>query len=133
MNAENEALVRRLIEAWNKDDWSVWEEMHDPDVIVSAPPGWPEAQTDHGRDAVMRQYRRLKEDLEGQHAEIVTMESAGSQVISGFRWTGRAKGSGIDVEFEIWRVDTIDQGRIVRTVFTRDEAEAREDFGTETA
>ena len=42
MSQENVEIVRRGFEAWNAGEMERLAELYDPDVIMRAPPGWPE-------------------------------------------------------------------------------------------
>ena len=54
MSEENVEVVRRTFAAWNAGDMDALRELHDPDVIVRAPKGWPEPGPFVGREAFMR-------------------------------------------------------------------------------
>ena len=59
MSQENVEVVRRTFAAWNAGDMDALRELHDPDVFVRAPKGWPEQGRFVGREAVMRQFEQL--------------------------------------------------------------------------
>jgi len=61
MSQENVEVVRAGFQAWNAGDMDAVREMHDPSVIARTLEGWPEPGPFVGRDAVMRQFERLRE------------------------------------------------------------------------
>ena len=60
MSQENMKL-RAAFEAWNAGDMDALRDLLHPDVIMRMPEGWPEPGPYMGRDAVMREWRQLRE------------------------------------------------------------------------
>jgi len=58
MSQENVRVVRAAFEAWNAGDMDALRDLHDPDVVLRPPDGWPEAGPFIGREAAMRQSGR---------------------------------------------------------------------------
>lgn len=63
MSQRNVEVVRGAFEAWNAGDMDRLREIHDPEVILRAPPGWPEPGPFVGRDAVMEGFGQLRRPL----------------------------------------------------------------------
>ena len=60
MSQENVEVVKAAYVAWNAGDMDAFRELYDPDVIARPPERWPEPGPFVGRDAVMRQFARVR-------------------------------------------------------------------------
>jgi hypothetical protein len=58
---EREALVRRSTDAWNSNDFETLKAIWSPKGAIVSPEGWPEVGTFSGWDAMVAQWRRIKE------------------------------------------------------------------------
>jgi 2-(1,2-epoxy-1,2-dihydrophenyl)acetyl-CoA isomerase len=118
MSEHNLTVVRRALDAWNRDDWEELEKINHPDVVIAAPEGWPEGGEFEGWDAVRRQFERLKEVWSEEHFDGDSIEAIGEErvLVSG-HWRGHGGASGLDADFEMWVVYRVLEGRIVRTDF----------------
>ena len=72
MSQENIEVLRAFFAAWNAGDMDALRELHDPDVIMRAPKGWPEPGPEVGRDAVMRQFEQLRETWDTDSVEPIS-------------------------------------------------------------
>jgi ketosteroid isomerase-like protein len=70
MSRENVEVVRRSLEAWNRTDWEQLQAIYAPDVIVVAPPEWPEAEGARGWKEWRLQIERLKESWEVERLDV---------------------------------------------------------------
>lgn len=122
---ENEAIVRRAVDAWNANDWALMEALHSPEVEVVAPREWPEGATLRGWGAVRRQFERLKDSWSLERYETERIESAGDKVLLVGTWIGTGETSGLDLGQEMCPVFTLKGGRIARIEYYLKEIEAR--------
>jgi len=128
MSAENVEVLRAFYTAWDAGDMDALRELHDPSVIMHHPSGWPEPGPEVGRDAVMRQYHRLRDAWDADSVEpIGDFIDAGDRALLRLAWhtTGRGLGS----RMEVTHVATVRDGRIVRNDYFWDHAEALEAVG----
>jgi ketosteroid isomerase-like protein len=114
MSHEGIEVVRRSFEAWNANDWPALEAAYDPDVIADPPEGWPEGEIAHGWDAVRVQFKRIKDAWEVERVVVDEVEEVGDRVLAQFRWVGRGKASGVDVDLPFWALFKVREARIVR-------------------
>jgi ketosteroid isomerase-like protein len=114
MSDEGIQVVRRSFEAWNANDLQALEAAYDPDVIVDPPEGWPEGETAYGWEAVRVQFERLKDAWEVEGVVVDEVEAVGDRVLAQFRWVGRGKASGVDVDLPFWALFKVREARIVR-------------------
>ena len=70
MSQENVELVRESVRRFAAGDLSGLADLYTPDVVVVAPPRWPEGGRFEGRDAVIRQLARVQEDWDHQTMEV---------------------------------------------------------------
>jgi ketosteroid isomerase-like protein len=121
-----EALVRDGFEAWNADDWDRLMGFYEPDAVVKAPEGWPEAGDSHGREEIRRQFERLKEPLRDERAELVGIEAEADRALAEVVWAGTGEGSGLEMRIPMWIIYVAPGDRFSRTEFYLEEAKARE-------
>ena len=71
MSQENVEVVRAANEAWNAGDMDALRELYDPEAIMRAVEGWPEPGPWGGREAVMRQWKQLRETCDADTFELI--------------------------------------------------------------
>jgi hypothetical protein len=71
VSQENVEVLRAFYTAWDAGDMDALRELHDPSVIMHHPSGWPEPGPEVGRDAVMRQFHRLRDDWDADSVEPI--------------------------------------------------------------
>jgi ketosteroid isomerase-like protein len=129
MSQENVEIVRRWIDVWNRGDWAGFAAVHDPNVVVLPPDGWPDGEVSRGRKAWTRQVIRIKDSWEADRIEPDQLHDTGSHVVMHNRWTTTGKDSGIDFEAQFWVVFTFSTGAIMRIEFFLDRTRALEAVG----
>jgi ketosteroid isomerase-like protein len=84
------------------------------DAFVTAPDGWPEAGPFRGREAILRQFERLRSDwAENRFPEIEVLAEEGEWVVIRARWQTRGAGSGIENEVDVAMAFRITDGHLV--------------------
>ena len=128
MSQENIELLRAFFAAWNAGDMDALRELHDPDVIMQAPKGWPEPGPEVGRDAVMRQFEQLRATWDADSVEPISdFIDAGDRVLVRFIWHTAGQGPGSHLEFT--HVAAFRNRKIVRQEYHWDHAAALEAAG----
>ncbi len=128
MAQENIGVVRRTFAAWNAGDMDALRELHDPDVIVRAPKGWPEPGPFVGREAVMRQFEQMRRTWDADAIEVLgDFVVAGDRVLVRYAWRG--VGQGPEARVELTWVGTVRKGKILNIEYLWDHAEALEAAG----
>jgi ketosteroid isomerase-like protein len=123
MSQENVEVLRAFFAAWNAGDMDALRELHDPTVIMHAPTGWPEPGPEVGRDAVMRQFERLRTAWDADWVEPTgDFIDAGDRALVRFIWHAAGQGPGSHMEFT--QVATVRDGRIVINEYFWDHGEA---------
>ena len=125
MSQENVNGARAAFEAWNAGDMDALRDLLHPDVIMRMPEGWPEPGPYVGRDAVMREWRQLRETWDADSFELLSdFMDLGDRVLVRYYW--RAAGMGPDVRLDLTWVGTIRGGKIFYIEHFLDHAEALE-------
>jgi ketosteroid isomerase-like protein len=100
------------------------------DAFVTAPEGWPEAGPFRGREAILRQFERLRSDwAENRVTEIDVLAEEGEWVVIRARWQTRGAGSGIENEVDLAIAFRVRDGHLVEGHARWDPAEALEAAG----
>jgi ketosteroid isomerase-like protein len=123
---DREAIVRRSIEAWNSDDWEErLREIWDPEGVIVAPEGWPEAGTFVGWEEMVGQWRRIKESWTQDQVQLTSAEQAGEGLLGGVRWTLQGEASGAPLEVQAWILCEFRGDRLAKMAYFLDEDAAR--------
>ena len=128
MSQENIEVVQAFFETWNAGDMDALRELYDPEVIMRAVEGWPEPGPWFGREAVMRQWKQLRETWDADTFELISdFIDVGDRVAVRFIWHGTGRGP--ESSIELTGVYTVRKGRIFYLEFFWDHAEALETLG----
>jgi ketosteroid isomerase-like protein len=125
MSQENVENARRayaaLNEAYRSGNVEVFrptaDELWDPDVMLATAVVLPDSDTTaHGIDAVLRFLSRQMQAFEERTTWMEPLDfiDAGDHLIVPYRFGGRARHTGIEVEFSFAHVFTIRNGMTVR-------------------
>ena len=131
MSRENVEIVRRVFVALNAGDMDAVREYYDPDAGFGRElEGWPETGPVVGRDAVMRQWERVREPFgDAATLELVSIIDAGDRVVSRQIMHGVVRGPAVHAEFTT--VSTFRNGRAIFIDYFWDYAEALKALGLE--
>jgi ketosteroid isomerase-like protein len=129
MSQENVEIVRQAFEAWNVGDMKRVGSAFGSDAVMRYPPGFPEPGPFHGRDAILRQFGRLREALDDRDSLVLLSDflHAGDRVGIRFAWRGVGFGPAMNLEMTV--VYTIRGGHIREAEFFQDHDEALEAAG----
>jgi ketosteroid isomerase-like protein len=130
MSQENVEFIRQSIRRYFEGDIEGLRRDYHPHAVMHAPEGWPDGARFEGREAVIRQFARLREDWRQQELDAARIDSRGDWVIAKMRWSAVGAGSGVPIDSTVivgaYRVDG---GRIREVRFTWDWDEALEAAG----
>ena len=123
MSEGNVEMIRKAFEAWNAGHMDAVRDVYDPDVIMRAPPDWPEPGPFVGRDAVMQQFIQAREAFSRDSVQVVSdFQTAGDRVIVRTDWRGTGSGPQSDIEWTV--VFTIRNGRVFQVEYFWDHSDA---------
>ena len=128
MSQENVEVVQATFAAWNAGDMDGLRDLHDPEVIVRPPKGWPEPGPFVGREALMRQFEQMRATWHADAVELISdFVDAGDRVAVRFVWHGL--GQGPETNMELTYVATVRKRRILNVEYLWDHGEALEAVG----
>ena len=116
--AINEMLSRREV------DRSLIEEFWAVDTVLRPAGILPESGEMHGHEGVARFMSNQMEAFDEFRAEPLEFIDAGDRVVVPIRFGGKARYTGMQVEFAVVHVVTLRDGKCVRTDMFREKAEA---------
>jgi ketosteroid isomerase-like protein len=124
--SENVEIIRRAVEGFNRDGPRAQEirQITDPEAELVLPGGLLDAGYYRGRDVVLAAWEAYVGEFDPFHLEIEQLVDAGDSVVARFREQGRGKESGVEVDWLRYVVYTLHQGRVIRTQYFLEEAEA---------
>jgi uncharacterized protein len=132
MSQENVEVVRRANRFWIERDFSRISELLDPEVVIDLSRNIFNPDVYRGYEGVKRYVEAVDEMWDGFEASIEEVIDAGDTVVTATRLSGVGRGSGVQVEMQMFQVVTLRDGRVLRvTGGYRDRGEALEAAGLE--
>jgi ketosteroid isomerase-like protein len=129
MSEENVAKARAFIEAYNRRDFDAAVENFDPEVDWILP-ARQSSDSCRGPEEVKRFWEGIDETFEELRLEPQEWVDAGDRVATRLRHHGQGKGSGIEINTELYhQVATFRDGRMVRIEYFAEWPEALEAAG----
>ena len=129
MSQENVEKVREFIAAYNRRDFEGAVASFDPQIDWVLP-ARQSSDSCRGPDEVRRFWEGLDETMEELRLDPQEFLHAGDHVATRLRYYGRGKGSGLEIETEMYhQVATFRGGRIVRMEYFGSWPEALEAAG----
>ncbi|HEX6586058.1 MAG TPA: nuclear transport factor 2 family protein [Solirubrobacterales bacterium] len=129
MSEENVEVVKSVVEAWNRGDYSAALEPVAPEIKVESNLGGDIDGTYEGIAGLQKWLAGFWGSFVDFHTEIEDCISQGDEVVFSAHHYGRGKGSGVGVEMHNWQVCTVRDGKIVRYRLFRTKPEALEAAG----
>jgi ketosteroid isomerase-like protein len=116
MSQENVEVVRKMTEVWNQGGWQavVDKGILHPEVEYHDDRKWPEARSTFGTAALVERFEDFMEVL-GKDAEVDVerlVDPGGDRVVMIFRFTGKARASGIPHDYRWGFVCRVCHGQI---------------------
>jgi ketosteroid isomerase-like protein len=123
MSRENVEVVRSMLDAWNRGDYSTALETVDPNIQLEAALGGTLDGTYQGHAGLRKWLTDFWGSFDDYRTEIEEYIPAGDHVVWAAHHFGRGRGSGIEVEMQNWHVCEVRDDKIVRYwVFNTKEA-----------
>jgi ketosteroid isomerase-like protein len=127
MSKENEATLRRALDAFNQRDRATWIDACDPAAENFPPADWPENAPIHGPDAIWDFYVGAIEAWDGAEfhwGKLIDPGPPGDKVVANQRAELRGKTSGVEVLWSYWVLFTFRNGKVLRSKWFADREEA---------
>ena len=129
MSQENVEIVRRALEAYEREGLDGLMCYLDPQIEWTTTGAFLEAATYHGHEGVRRYLGAMIDEFDDLRNTPEEFIDAGEQVVLTTRASGRGKLSGAPVELMMAWVSLVKDGRIIRIRNYREKAEALEAAG----
>jgi ketosteroid isomerase-like protein len=126
MSQENVEVVKAAFSAWNTGDMDAHNALYHPDAVVWQPKGWPEGPF-FGKEAVLRQFKQMRETWDTDMLEIKEFIDVGNRVAVRLVWHGAGRGP--EADLAMTGIYTVRDGRVLAVEFIWDHAEALEAVG----
>jgi ketosteroid isomerase-like protein len=108
-------LTRSAFEAFERGDVEWMQSRCTPDVVIVQPPEVPDAKSYRGAEAIAEMiddWPKQWEDFRLEVTEIIDVRD--DLLISGTRHTGRGRTSGVELDFEVFYVGHLRDGKLAR-------------------
>jgi ketosteroid isomerase-like protein len=129
MSQKNVKIVRAVFDAYFRGDMESVLRLVDPEIVVMQRSEMPDAMTRHGHAGVVEAIAVWPDQWDDYQLEIVQIVDAGDHVVVRTHQRGRGKGSGVNVEDEIWFVFGFRNGKVAEWRMFGAEREALEAVG----
>jgi uncharacterized protein len=119
---ENVELVQAAFAAWNRGELDAFGECVAPDIVWLEVSGWVEIEGHevHGRDQLLRNFKRLLDTWESYRLELEELRADGPTVVAVVREVARGRASGVEVDSLWGYVITVANGKLSRVEAHRD-------------
>ena len=131
MSQENVEIVRESVRRFAAGDLSGLASLYTPDMVIVAPPNWPEGGRFEGREAVITQLGRTQEDWLHQSMEIQKERDGGDWVVLEILWTVQGAGSGVTSEVTVFAAARVEGTLIGEILYFWDWDDALKAVGLE--
>jgi ketosteroid isomerase-like protein len=124
------AIANRTVDAYDRGDWDVLGSLIAADAQMTPFENWPEPGPFIGRDEMVRELQRLRENFEGRSK--LTLEEAtehGEWVVGRYRWTVEGAASGVLVDASLTGALRLSDGQFVEVHWRFDHEKAIEAAG----
>jgi ketosteroid isomerase-like protein len=134
MSEENVEIVRRAIEAVNRQDVEAFVATASPDIEWADSMFWSESPRVHRGEVEVREWFRqaVVEYWESLHCALVeVIEATDERVTWEGLLTARGKDSGVETRLHFWTVNWFTDGKVTRREVFRERGDALEAAGLE--
>jgi ketosteroid isomerase-like protein len=125
----NVALVRRLMDAYQRDDLDAQLAALDQDVELVEWPSGPDPRSYRGHAGVVRAYESWSEAWESLSYDVKDVVDNGDRVFVAIQMRAKGRGSAIEIDAETFNVFTLREGLITKGQFFTDRQQALEAAG----
>jgi ketosteroid isomerase-like protein len=120
MSEENIAIVRRVLEAFARQDVDAQLAMFDPDVELHEWPEGPDPGTYRGHAGALRAYQSWYEAWEWVRSEPTEFVDFDDRVLVIGRTRAKGRGSALEVVLDAFDIYTLGDGKVTRIEFFTD-------------
>ena len=129
MSQENVEVVRRVVEAFNRDNPEAALAWLAPDLEWHDLPDLPDAEVHYGHTGFLRAFKQFFGELEDYSIKVDEIIDHDEQIVLCPRIIGRGRGSRARFEQRVFGVLTVRNRTVVRAVWFRTRMEVLEAVG----
>jgi ketosteroid isomerase-like protein len=130
MSQENADTLRRALEAFNRRDKAAWIALCDSEIENFPPREWPENAPLRGAESIWDFYVEAVQAWgEGAFEWGELLDAGSDKIVANQIRTMRGKASGARVAWSYWVVFTFRDGKVLRSKWFSDRADALEAAG----
>ena len=130
MSEENLQVVRATFDAFLRGDELAMLELVDPSVVFTPLPDTPGFRSCHGHEGLVLGIEEFGTGAwEDFSIEVRHMRDFDDHVLAAYRWRGRGKVSGIQMEVDVYGLLTLREGKIARWQLFPSEQQALDAVG----
>ena len=131
MSEDNVKVVRSIYERWREGDFKTAFDLFDPNMVFVMPPGFPDAGTYLGKEAIAKYTRGFLEPWTHITIEAEEFLPAGDSALASVVQRGTGDASGAATEFRYFQLWTFRGHKVIRLENFRDRDEALEAAGVQ--
>jgi ketosteroid isomerase-like protein len=129
VSADNAAVVRRFVDAFNRRDFDALVADLSPEVALYEWPEAPGAQSYRGPDGMRRAIDNWFESWEWMQIDVEDVQEAPDRVMAGFHQRAQGRGSEAQVEIRTYNVWSFEDGTVREIRLFTDRESALAAFG----
>lgn len=116
MSEDHADVIRRFVDAWNRQDVDALVTDLSPDVVWEENPEFPGLREVYRGPAEVREWaEEILEPWESSHAQLEEItQLSDDRVLTEVVITGRSKGAGVPVELRFWLILWFVAGKVKR-------------------
>jgi ketosteroid isomerase-like protein len=126
MSQENVEVVAELARQFEQGDWDRVRAVFTEDARLQPPDGWPEAGPFFGRDAIVREFRRIQETWGTNRVAVAGLAEEEDRLVVQIDWSVEGATSGLPTQLTVFVAIQLDGQRISGYRAYWDRAEALE-------
>jgi ketosteroid isomerase-like protein len=112
MSQENVEIFAELARQFEQGDWARVGALFTDDAKLQPPEGWPEAGPFFGRDAIVREFRRIQETWGTNRVAVVPVAEDENQLVVQVDWSVEGATSGLPTQLTVFVAIRLDGQRI---------------------
>jgi len=130
MSQENVEVVRRLVDAFNRDDTDTVLATFDADCEINEPPQMPDSPaTGYRGHGGIREWMGNLRGIGGVSFELRAATPSGDALLCELASRGQGRGSNVPIEWRAFAAFDVRHGKVTRIRIFLDKAEALEAVG----
>jgi ketosteroid isomerase-like protein len=129
MSEENVGIIVEAFRFFDIADWDSYGEFWAEEAELWPPDGWPEPGPFEGRQAIVKEWARVREDWSVSRVTVEDHTERGDRLVARFRWVAEGASSHFSAKMEVSGACRFENGRIAELRFFWNHGDALEAAG----